>query len=297
MLNYQTNARNGAFGSFQSSYPIGSAHAELVALRVAQHDGTASHVIGLPGQAGACLHQLLDLLADQLLALLAADLVPGYPDVEMDAVLSHLALGYPLEVQARPFVRRIDHRRLVTELLFRQPDRPAEVLPGRMTLRRWLEHVVQSQRPELGQLPGLGGVEDDLDLRVHDHAPVAIGPAATVDETHAGPAAAAAPAGRSLVRQPQLIGRPRLTGPPPLTTLPGRPARSAPPSSPSPASPHVPALRPIRERHSPCRDTWYRRAPLACGACDTPDVNLRWPDALANNIDVPWVQLFSGDGW
>src|ERR1041384_7943622 len=39
----------------------GSAHAELVTLRVAQHNGTAPHVIGLPGEAGACLHQLLDI--------------------------------------------------------------------------------------------------------------------------------------------------------------------------------------------------------------------------------------------
>src|SRR5690242_21841414 len=97
-----------ALGSFQSRRPNGLAHAELVALRVAQHDGTASHVIALPGEAGACLHQLLDLLADQPLALLAADLMPGHPDVEVDAVLSHLALGYPLEVQARPVVRRVD---------------------------------------------------------------------------------------------------------------------------------------------------------------------------------------------
>src|SRR5690348_2403239 len=93
----------------------GSGHAELVALRVAQHDGTAPHVIGLPGEAGACLHQLLNLLADQSLALLATDLVAGHPDVEVDAVLGHLALGHPLEVQAGPYVRRIDHRRLVAE--------------------------------------------------------------------------------------------------------------------------------------------------------------------------------------
>src|SRR5882724_16897 len=156
-----------------TQYPAASesAHAELVALGIAQHDGAASRVVGLPGEAGTRLHQLLDLLADQPLALLAAYLAPRDPDVEMDAVLGGLALRHPLEVQPGPLVGRVDHRRLVAVLLFRQPDRPAELLPGLVAPRRWLEHVVQGQGPELGQLLRLGGVEDDLDLRVHDHAP------------------------------------------------------------------------------------------------------------------------------
>src|SRR6516162_8054487 len=64
-----------------------SGHAELVALRVAQHDRVAPHVLVRPGDAGARLHQLLDLVADQPLALLAADLAPGHPDVEVNPVL------------------------------------------------------------------------------------------------------------------------------------------------------------------------------------------------------------------
>src|SRR5215472_6672511 len=113
-----------------------SGHAELVALRVKQHDGVTPHVLVHPSDAGARVHQLLHLLADQLLALLAGDLAVGHPDIEVDPVLGGLALGHALEVDPGTLVRWVDHRRLVAELLFRHPDRPAEILPGLEAVRR-----------------------------------------------------------------------------------------------------------------------------------------------------------------
>ncbi len=55
--------------------------AELVAFRVAHYDGAAAGLIDLPDDTGAGLDQPLHLLADQLLARLAANLAPGHPDV------------------------------------------------------------------------------------------------------------------------------------------------------------------------------------------------------------------------
>ena len=151
------------------SLPLG--HAELVALRVVQRDRAAPHVVGPPGQRGARLDQSLHVLADQPLAFLAADLAPGHPDVEVDAVLGRLAFGYSLEVQPRALARRVDPGGHLTPVRFRYPGRPGEVLPAGEALRRRLDHVAQGQRPEFGQLLRLGGVEGDLDLGVHAHAP------------------------------------------------------------------------------------------------------------------------------
>src|SRR5579872_2468496 len=74
-----------------------SGHAELITLRVIQRDRTAAHIVGPPGQRGPRLNQPLHVLADQLPACLAADLPPGHPYVEVDAVLGRLALRHALE--------------------------------------------------------------------------------------------------------------------------------------------------------------------------------------------------------
>src|ERR1035438_5143948 len=55
--------------------------AELFAFRVAHYDGPAAGLIDLPGDTGAGLGQPLHLLADRLLARLAANLASGHPDV------------------------------------------------------------------------------------------------------------------------------------------------------------------------------------------------------------------------
>src|ERR1700733_4145667 len=148
-----------------------SGHTELVAFRVVQRDRTTAHVVGPPGQRGARLDQPFHVLADQPLARLAADLAPGHPDVEVNAVLGRLALGHALEVQPRPLAGRVDPGGHLTPVRFRYPGRPGEVLPAGEALRRRLDHVAQGQRPEFGQLLRLGGVEGDLDLGVHAHAP------------------------------------------------------------------------------------------------------------------------------
>jgi len=113
------------------------------------------------------------VLADQSLALLATNLTPGHPDVEMDTVLNtrRLLVGHPLEVQPRPLARGVDPGGDLVPLIFGYPGRPGEVLPALEALRRRLDHVAQGQPPEFGQLLRIGGVEDHLDLGVHAHAP------------------------------------------------------------------------------------------------------------------------------
>ena len=142
-------------------------HAELVALRVVEGDGAAADVVGPPGQGRARLDQALHVLAHQPLALLAPDLAPGHPHVEVDAVLGRLGFGHTLEVQPRALARRVDPGGHLAELLFRYPDRAGKGVPALEALWRRLDHVAQRQPPELGQLLGLGGVEHDLDLGVH----------------------------------------------------------------------------------------------------------------------------------
>src|SRR5947209_18977797 len=94
-----------------------SGYAELVALGVAQHDRVAPHALVHPGDAGARLHQLFHLLANQLLAFLANHLAVGHPDVEVNPVLDSLPLGHTLEIQPGPLVGRVDDGGLVAELL------------------------------------------------------------------------------------------------------------------------------------------------------------------------------------
>src|SRR5713101_5044928 len=144
-----------------------SAHAELVALRIAHRDGVAPDGVVFPGDAGAGLNQPLHLLADQPLAFLAADIAPGHPDVEVDPVLGGLALRHALEEQPGTLACRVDPGGAIAALLFRYPRRPGELLPAHETLRRRLDDIVQRQPPEFGQLLRFGGVEDDLDLGVH----------------------------------------------------------------------------------------------------------------------------------
>src|SRR5580704_2532526 len=172
-----------------------SGHAELVALRVVQRDGAAAHVVGPPGQRGARLDQPLHVLADQPLAPLAADLAPGHPDVEVDAILSRLGLRHALEIQPRPLARRVDPGGHLAPVRFRYPGRPGEVLPALEALRRRLDHVAQSQAPEFGQLLRLDGVEGHLDLGVHARAPDGSSTSAT-PSTLEGSARRAVPAAR-----------------------------------------------------------------------------------------------------
>jgi len=70
------------------------------------------------------------VLADQPLARLAADLAPGHPDVEVNAVLGRLALGHALEVQPRTLAGRVDPGGHLTPVRFRDPGRSGEVLPA-----------------------------------------------------------------------------------------------------------------------------------------------------------------------
>src|SRR6266702_7418593 len=149
-----------------------SGYAELVALGVAQHDRVAPHVLVHPGDAGARLHQLLHFFADQSLAFFSFHLTVGHPDVEVNPVLGGLPLGHALEIHPRPLVGRVDNGGLVAELLLRHADGPAEIFPGLEAMRRRLEHVVQRESPEVGELGRLGGVDDHLDLEVHGQAPL-----------------------------------------------------------------------------------------------------------------------------
>jgi hypothetical protein len=80
-------------------------------------------------------------------------------------------VGHALEVQPGTFARRVDPGGRLAELLFRYPDGPCEVFPAFEALPRRLGNITQRQRPELGELFRLGGVENDLDLGVHGQAP------------------------------------------------------------------------------------------------------------------------------
>src|SRR5207244_10317658 len=127
-----------------------SMQAELVALRVLHDYPVLAPLIDRPDLCGSFRRQPIRLLIDAPLPLLKRS--PGAStnvEVEVDAVLHHLALGDALEVQARALAFRVHDRAGRIPLVLWNLPVLQEGFPGGIAFRRVLQLVRERRRPEV----------------------------------------------------------------------------------------------------------------------------------------------------